>query len=94
MFASVLPCATFRNDHASSRSTILNTLLSVWMKSSAKVLITMSMATDKSSIVVYSSKRVPLSGSTRSATCTILSCFSRLMDFLISPSENSRCAKS
>ena len=64
----VLPCATCKKLHASSKSTILNTLRSVWMKSRAKVLITMSIATESSSIVVYSSNEVSLSGSTKSAT--------------------------
>ena len=37
---------------------------------------------------------VSLSGSTRPATCTILSCFSRLIERFTSPAENSKCAKS
>ena len=46
----------------------------------AKVLMTISIATDSNSIVVYSSKEVSLSGSTKSATCIMFSCFSRLID--------------
>ena len=51
------------------------------MKSSAKVLITIKMDTDNSSIVVYSSKVVSLSGRIKSATCMILSWLSRLIAF-------------
>ena len=68
LLESVSPCATFKNAHASSRSTILKILLSEWIKSRAKVLITISIDTDNNSIVVYSSKVVSLSGNTRSAT--------------------------
>ncbi|CIV55801.1 Uncharacterised protein [Streptococcus pneumoniae] len=77
---SVFPCATCKKLHASSKSTILKMLRSVWIKSKAKVLMTISIATDKSSIVVYSSKEVSLSGSTKSATCIMFSCFSKLID--------------
>ena len=78
----------------SSKSTILKMLLSEWIKSRAKVLMTISIATDNNSIVVYSSNFVSLSGSTRSATCMMLSYLSKLMDCSTSPSENKRCAKS
>ena len=64
------------------------------MKSKAKVEMTISIATDSSSMVVYSSKVVSLSGSTKSATCMILSWLSKLIALDTEPSENSRCAKS
>ena len=41
-------------------------LLSEWIKSRAKVLITISIDTDNNSMVVYSSKVVSLSGRARS----------------------------
>ena len=94
LFDKVSPCATFKNAHASSRSTILKMLRSEWIKSKAKVDITINIATDNNSMVAYSSKVVSLSGRTKSATCMILSWLSRLIVFFTVPSEKSRCAKS
>ena len=56
-----------------------------------QVLMTINIATDSSSMVVYSSKVVSLSGSTRSATCMMLSWLSKLIALDTEPSENSRC---
>ena len=53
-----------------------------------KVLITIKMDTDNSSMVVYSSKVVSLSGRIKSATCMMLSWLSRLIAFSTEPSEN------
>ncbi len=62
------PCATCKKLQASSRSTILKMERSEWIKSKAKVLMTISIATLNNSMVVYSSKELLESGKTKSAT--------------------------